>query len=53
MRRSAQDLKVLHDAGADLKKQEVDGMNAMEWAEENGDEDHIRVLRRATRKRRT
>jgi ankyrin repeat protein len=49
---SAEDLEVLIAAGADPKKQEIDGMNALEWADENGDEDHIRALRRAARQRR-
>lgn len=48
---SPEDLKVLLDAGADPKSQEIDGMNALEWAEEGGDDDLIRVLKRAGRRR--
>jgi ankyrin repeat protein len=44
-------LKVLLDAGADPKSQEIDGMNALEWAEDGGDDDLIRVLKRAGRRR--
>jgi ankyrin repeat protein len=46
---SADDLSLLLSAGADPRTQEIDGMNALEWAEDGGDEDIIRVLKRAAR----
>jgi ankyrin repeat protein len=47
---SAEDLKVLIAAGADPNAQQVEEMNALEWAEETGDDDFIRLLRRAARR---
>jgi ankyrin repeat protein len=46
---SVEDLEVLLAAGADPRVQEVDGMNAVEWAEDGGDEAFVRVLKRAAR----
>jgi ankyrin repeat protein len=47
-----EDLQALLAAGADPLAQESDGMNAVEWAEDGGDEDFIRVLKRAARRSR-
>ena len=47
---SPDDLEALLDAGADPRAQEIDGMNALEWAEDGGDEDLIRPLKRAARR---
>lgn len=49
---SVEDLEVLLAAGADPRAQEFDGRNALEWAEDRGDEDFLRVLKRAVRRRR-
>jgi ankyrin repeat protein len=49
---SPEDLEVLLAAGADPRAQEFDGMNALEWAEDGGDEDLIAVLKRAARRAR-
>jgi ankyrin repeat protein len=45
-----EDLQALLAAGADPRAQVVDGMNALEWAEDGGDNDLIRVLKRAARR---
>jgi ankyrin repeat protein len=45
-----EDLEVLLAAGADPRAQEIDGINALEWAQDGGDDDLIRVLRRAARR---
>jgi ankyrin repeat protein len=47
-----EDLQALLAAGADPLTQERDGMNALEWAEDGGDDDLIRVLKRAVRRNR-
>jgi ankyrin repeat protein len=47
-----EDLEILLAAGADPRTQVFDGMNALEWAREGGDEELIRVLRRTARRRR-
>jgi ankyrin repeat protein len=47
-----QDLEILLAAGADPRAQEIDGMNALEWARDGGDEELIRVLSRSARRRR-
>ena len=47
---SAEDLEALIAAGADPKAQEIDDMTALEWAEDGGDEDLLRVLKRAVRR---
>ena len=47
---SAEELKALLDAGADPLAQVEEGMNALEWAEDGGDEDFIRILRRVARR---
>jgi len=47
-----EDLQALIAAGADPLAQESDGMNAVEWAEDGGDDDFIRVLKRAARRSR-
>ena len=44
------DLQALVAAGADPLSQQIDGMDAVEWAEDGGDEDFIRVLKRAARR---
>ena len=45
-----EDLEILLAAGADPRAQVIDGMNALDWAREGGDEELIRVLRRAARR---
>ena len=45
-----EDLRALLASGADPLAQEVEGMNALEWAEEGGDEDFVRILKRAARR---
>jgi uncharacterized protein len=47
---SPEDLEVLLAAGADPVAQVIEGMNALEWAEENGDDDQIRLLKRTARR---
>jgi ankyrin repeat protein len=47
---SAEDLEALIAAGANPRIQESEGMTALEWAEDGGDEDLIRVLKRAARR---
>jgi ankyrin repeat protein len=47
---TVEDLQPLLAAGADPLAQEFGGRNALEWAEEGGDDDLLRVLKRATRK---
>jgi ankyrin repeat protein len=47
---TAEDLEVLIEAGADPRAQEFDGRDALAWAEDGGDEDFLRVLRRASRR---
>jgi ankyrin repeat protein len=49
---SADDLEALLAAGADPLAQVFDGMNAVEWAEDGGDEDFIRMLKQVARRSR-
>src|SRR5262249_11405508 len=46
----ADDLETLLAAGADPLAQEFDGKNAVEWAEDGGDEVFIHLLKRAARR---
>jgi hypothetical protein len=47
---AVEDLQALLTAGAEPLSQQIDGMDAVEWAEDGGDEDFIRVLKRAARR---
>lgn len=49
---NSDELAALLDAGADPRAQAMDGMNALEWAEENGDDEVIDLLKRASRRTR-
>lgn len=44
-----EDLEALLAAGADPLAQTFDGRSALEWAEDRGDEDLLRVLKRSAR----